>query len=113
MFGGEFLMNAVISPVICEIGPGVWDLNFSLNLREAGAVSDPTSTGRLDLVDTSTASTITLLQISNKQVGQSFTKEFRMTVTADNVYSLSFIAVAGLGTGLNLARLTLIASRLF
>lgn len=114
MYSQEFLFNIAASPVIAELGPGLWRVQVWHDLIEAGAVSDATSTNRLDLIDNLTSKFITLTKITNKQnLDQNLTRDFWILVTADSIFSFSRTSAAGLGTGLNLSNLRILCTRYF
>lgn len=114
MYSEEVLFNVNTSPVLLQLGPGLWEIETSLHMRESGAVSDVTSTMRLTFFDQSTGATVVLHRITNKQaVDQSYQSRFRVLVMAEQPLSFNRITVAGAGTGLNNGCLKIIGSRLF
>jgi hypothetical protein len=114
IYSEEFSFAGAASPVIAVVGPGLWEFLCSIILEEVGAVSDPTSSARLDMFDQVTGQTVTLLRVRNKQgLDQSEQMRFKLLATGDQTYTFTRISVAGLGTGANLAKITIIATRLF
>jgi hypothetical protein len=114
IYAQEQTFAANLSEVICVLGPGVWDIECHLRLRQAGAVSDPTSNIRLDFFDQSTAQTVTLLRITNAQgIQQDQSCKLRVMATADTTFSFTKASVVGAGTGTNIYHFNLIGTRLF
>lgn len=114
IYAEELLFNVGESPVICTVGEGLWDFQVSLNIREAGAVSDATSTFRLQYFDVLAGQTVVLARITNKQgVDQNYSVDWRQLITSDNLYNFNRVSIAGLGTGLNLAHLRILGTRYF
>jgi len=96
------------------VGPGLWRLNYDVHIEERGAVSDPTGTYALNIIEQEGSGiTLTLARISNKQgVNQSYQGSMDLLVSPSKDspgFQISETIVAGLGTGANLAhtRLTL------
>lgn len=114
IFQAEQLFNVSLGTNFVSLGPGLWNLTIKHRIREAGAVSDPTSTDACQLIDTTTGTTIVLTKISNKQgVGQDQLISIPILVVAEQTYSLNRTTVAGLGTGVNFGDLLVIATRYF
>jgi hypothetical protein len=114
IYAEELLFNVGTGVGLFVIGPGLWDIETSLIQREAGAVSDPTSTYRLELVDTLTAATVVIHRISNIQGRtQTYQSRWRQLVTVDSAYQFTRTTIAGLGTGTNFGHLKIICTRLF
>jgi len=113
IYAEEAAINAAVNTVVCELGPGVWRIQYQVVARPLGAGNDSTSTLRLDFVDILTAATVTLGRVSNALVNQIIEGDFVITVTADNVYSFARISVVGAGTGTSIGTIRIIASRLF
>jgi hypothetical protein len=114
IYSEEFTYNTLQTPIIANLGPGLWDLSCSIIVRESGAVSDATSTARLDFFDILNGQTVTLLRVSNKQgLDQSELLRFKILVTGDSLYSFNKVTQAGAGTGANVCKITIVAQRLF
>lgn len=113
IYSQEQAFNVVVNAVIAIIGPGVWDLDVLLTLRQVGAISDPTSNIQIFLVDQSSGNTALLCRITNQQVPQLQTAKFRLLSTSDQQFQLAILSAIGLGTALNIAHSRIIATRLF
>jgi hypothetical protein len=103
---------------IAIIGPGLWRLDYDVHIEERGAVSDPTSTYALNLIEQEGSGvTLTLARISNKQgVHQSYQGSLSLLVspsTQNPGFQIAETTVIGLGTGVNLAHTRITATRLF
>jgi hypothetical protein len=100
---------------ILLLGTGVWDMVVDLSVLELGAVSDATSTMELTFfANDGTGQTISFAKVSNKQGAfQHHTRRWTQMVTSEFDYSINRVRVLGLGTGLNLARIYIQATRLF
>lgn len=103
------------SPVLFQLGPGVWEIMVNHWSEEQGAVSDATSTQILTMFDASGPGLSAILsKITNKQgVPQFFNYNFKITVIAESLWSFNRINVAGLGTGLNVGHLVILAQRIY
>jgi len=114
IYAEELLYNVGTGVGLFTMGPGLWDIECSLVQRIAGAVSDPTSTMRVELVDTLTGSTVVLHRITNGQTqAQTYQSRWRQLITVDSAYQFTRTTLAGLGTGLNVGHLKIICTRLF
>jgi len=115
MYSQNQLFNLTSLVDIMALGPGLWDLRLFMDLEEQGAVSDATSTcDVLFFALDGTGATVSLARVTNKQgLNQSQDIIWRQLVTADQTYVFRLSRVIGAGTGLNLARIRIIAVRLF
>jgi len=110
----EYLFNVTVGLGIARLGPGLWRIQVWHDKIRLGAISDLTSTTRLDMIDVSTALTVTLTKISNDvAVPESYSREFEILVPTDQSYQFSRISAVGAGTGTCLSNLKLLATRLF
>jgi hypothetical protein len=100
---------------IIALGPGYWDMTLNMTLEEQGAVSDATSLCAVSFFALDgTGATVKLVEITNKQgLDQSFQLNWKQLVTSDQPYQFRLTRVAGLGTGLNIARLLIVGVRMF
>jgi hypothetical protein len=114
MFFEEILFNLNSGVVMFPLGPGLWDFEFSIYLRPAGAVQDITSTYSIGLLDTQTAVQVVLARLVNDGTKpQSFTHRWRQLITSDQAYSINRSAVIGAGTGTNFGNFVAKCTRLF
>jgi hypothetical protein len=98
-----------------DIPPGVWDIDLEYSQVLAGAVSDLTALSSLaiNFVDNAVTRNHLLAQLhGGQQQMQRYHRKFIMTVSKDIRVFLSLTHVVGLGTALNVARASLVASRL-
>jgi hypothetical protein len=103
------------SPILFGVGPGVWDFTINHWLEEQGAISDATGLHTLSMIEVTGAGVTPILsRVTNKQgLAQYFTYRFKFTVLAEQQWNFVRTNAAGLGTGLNVGHITIIASRLF
>jgi hypothetical protein len=98
-----------------DIPPGVWDLDIEYSQLLAGAVSDLTAVSSLSLnfVDNAVTRNHLIAQLhGGQQQFQRHHRRFTVTVSKDIRVFLSLSHVVGLGTALNIARSSLIATRI-
>jgi hypothetical protein len=115
MYNEQFTFNTSNVVDLIELGPGVWNITGSLNLRELGAITDPTCLYALNFFTLNAlGSNFRLADLSAKQgLNQYQDWDFNFLVTTEEIFTFRRLTVAGLGTSINLAILKLIATRLF
>jgi hypothetical protein len=95
---------------------GLWDFEIMHWVQIQGAISDPTATVQLsflwvDGVQPSKSSIISQVH-GGQTVFQQIRRQFTMLITKDVQITLLITGAAGLGTSLNISRLSVIANRI-
>jgi hypothetical protein len=112
-FSEEAVYNVSSTQPLCAIGPGLWEINWTLSQRISGAVADLTSSLALRLaINDGTGAETTLAIIHNGQtLVQSFQGSMILTVPSPISYEFRRARVQGLGTGVNLGLITIHANK--
>jgi len=112
-FHEEAVYNVSSTQPLCAIGPGIWEINWTLSQRISGAVSDLTSTLQLRLaINDGTGAESVLATIHNgQQFPQSFKGSMILVVPSPISYEFRRARIQGLTTGLNLALITIHANK--
>jgi len=98
---------------LCAIGPGLWEVTWTLSQRLSGAVSDLTSTLALLLaINDGTGANVILAKIHNGQtIAQSFTGYMILTVPSPISFEFRRERITGGGLGLNFGLITIHANK--
>ena len=112
-FSEEAQYNVTGTQPLAAIGPGLWEINWTLSQRLSGAVSDLTSTlALLFAINDGTGAFVILAKITNGQtIAQSFKGSMILVVPSPISYEFRRERLGGAGTGLNFGLITIHANK--
>ena len=113
-FSEDATFNASGTNPLAAIGPGLWNIQWSMSKRLSGAISDFTNVMTLDFaINDGTGASVTLAGITNGQTFQEyFFGEFVLCVPSPITYEFRRTRAAGLGTAVNRGLITIFADKL-
>jgi len=112
-FSEEAQYNVTGTQPLCAIGPGLWEVNWTLSQRISGAISDLTSTlALLFAINDGTGANVIVAKIHNGQtIAQSFKGSMILTVPSPISFEFRRERLGGAGTGLNFGLITIHANK--
>jgi hypothetical protein len=109
----NFQFNVGTNVGLMVLSAGVWRVKIEATLIEAGAISDATNTVVIRFNE-GALTTITATTLTNKQgLNQRQEVEYWFLIEAGREIQFNRLATIGLGTGLNLAKHHIVATRYF
>jgi len=97
-----------------ELPPGVWDIDFQMQLIQKGAVSDNTAflDVLLNIVESGVTRNHVLGTVYGTLVAQYINRKFTLTVSKEMPTKFTFSQTVGLGTATSVANMSLMAFRI-